>query len=142
MKNGDLINSILLLIVVFAVQQIPAVVSWSTAYLEGKFFLSFIYMILPVLFSATHFVGKIYIDIVDRKYEEHAMSKFSDQVMAMTPRELENGDWRIVMNALIEAKERFAHLDLGNQSWLDAPIAIAKERSTTVDPVFTKSNLC
>ena len=73
-------------------------------------------MILPGLFAATHFVGKIYIDIVDRKYEEHAMSKFSDQVMSMTPRELENGDWTIVMNALIEAKVRFANHDLGNQS--------------------------
>lgn len=59
------------------------------------------------------------------------MSKLSDEIMAMTPRQLENGDWKIVMNALIEAKSKFTDSGMGNQSWLDAPIAIAKERSTT-----------
>lgn len=67
------------------------------------------------------------------------MSKLSDQIMAMTPRELENGDWRIVMNALIEAKGRFADHGLGNQSWLDAPISIAKERSITTETGSKKS---
>ena len=62
------------------------------------------------------------------------MSKFSDDVMAMTSRQLENGDWKIAMNALIDAKKKFGEIGLGNQSWLDAPIAIAKERSQTPDP--------
>lgn len=59
------------------------------------------------------------------------MSKLSDQVMGMTPRQLENGDWKIVMSALIEAKTKFSESGFGNQSWIDAPIAIAKERSET-----------
>lgn len=62
------------------------------------------------------------------------MSKLSDEIMAMTPRQLENGDWKIVMNALIEAKTKFAESGLGNQSWLDAPISIATERSKTSEP--------
>ena len=63
------------------------------------------------------------------------MSKLSDQVMGMTPRQLENGDWKIVMNALIEAKTKLSENGLGNQSWLDAPISISSERSLTPDPV-------
>lgn len=58
------------------------------------------------------------------------MSKFSDQVMLMNERELENGDWAIVHQALVDAQSKLANVGAGRQTWLDAPIAIALQRAT------------
>lgn len=57
------------------------------------------------------------------------MSKFSDQVMLMNERELENGDWAIVHQALVDAQSKLANIGAGRQTWLDAPIAIALQRA-------------
>lgn len=58
------------------------------------------------------------------------MSKFSVQVMLMNERELENGDWAIVHQALVDAQSKLANVGAGRQTWLDAPIAIALQRAT------------
>lgn len=57
------------------------------------------------------------------------MSKFSDQVMLMNERDLENGDWAIVHQALVDAQSKLANVGAGRQTWLDAPIAIALQRA-------------
>ena len=65
-----------------------------------------------------------------------------NQIISMTPRQLENGDWKIVGNALIEAKQKLNCLGFGNQSWLDAPIAISIERGATEDANPFKEFVC
>lgn len=57
------------------------------------------------------------------------MSKLSEQILSLNGRELENGDWGIVHCALVEARIKFVKFGAGRQSWLDEPIAIAKERA-------------
>lgn len=59
------------------------------------------------------------------------MSNLSESILKMSERELENGDWAIVYRALVDAQVKLTELGSGRQSWIDAPIAIAKERSET-----------
>lgn len=59
------------------------------------------------------------------------ISPFAAAVLKMNPRELENGDWKIVHEALLEAKRKLKECSLGNQSWLDGAIGISQERALT-----------
>ena len=62
------------------------------------------------------------------------MSVFSEKVLAMTPREIEDAEWVVVHRALLDAKKHFSENGLGNQSWLDGSIGIAESRSRSDQP--------
>ena len=53
----------------------------------------------------------------------------SAKVLAMTEEEITKHEWGMVYLTLVEAKNRFNKLGYGNQSWMDAAINLAEERS-------------
>ena len=47
----------------------------------------------------------------------------------MTPRQIEDEEWRMVLHTLELAKRTFSEYGHGNQTWLDGAIGVASERS-------------
>ncbi len=61
--------------------------------------------------------------------EVDEVSKLSERILSMTPREIEDAEWKIVREILLAAKAGFKEAGLGNQSWLDGAIGIAESRA-------------
>ncbi len=52
----------------------------------------------------------------------------AERTKNMTPRQIEDAEWKIILHTLEFAKTAFKEYRCGNQSWLDGAIGIASER--------------
>ena len=55
------------------------------------------------------------------------MSKLSDQVLAMSYKEIEIADWKIVYHNFNLLKDKYEEVTNSRQSWIDPPLSIAKQ---------------
>ncbi len=52
----------------------------------------------------------------------------AERIKNITPREIEDAEWIVMLDTLQLAKKTFGEYGHGNQTWLDGAIGIASER--------------
>jgi hypothetical protein len=55
-----------------------------------------------------------------------------ERVKNMTPRQIEDEEWKMILHTLELAKSTFFEYGYGNQTWLDGAIGVAYERANGI----------